>query len=327
MRSLIAALRTLVLPYGATSGARIVLDGVNGQILVYDANGDLAADIIPGFGFEVWDPNGNLRLRLSSPLAGAYSSLQMWTGVLDETNQALISLADFGPMNRLVITPGEQDSKGAMEWTLCSAPNDDSIGALLQAVCLTLNDAGNLRPTIDLTGAAAPSEGVRPHTVVYDLWQGTPNSFGEAPTKGRSYPRGLVVPPSIVTSTVTFDAETLVHQLAAATLVSGRTYRLLFTWRSIAWNTMTVAGVVAFKIRDGTGFVDPLVGEALKIASGGTGRESGICQAILRCPADISAGSHTFIATANRSTSTGSNNLNAAPTFPSYFTLEDIGNS
>lgn len=37
MRSWLAALRTLVLPYGATSGKRIVLDGVNGLIAVYDA--------------------------------------------------------------------------------------------------------------------------------------------------------------------------------------------------------------------------------------------------------------------------------------------------
>lgn len=192
MRSFLAALRSLVLPYGATSGARIVLDGVNGRILIYDANGVLAADIIPGFGFEVWDPSGNLRLRLSSPLAGAYSSLQMWTGVLEETSQSLISLSDFGPMNRLVIAPGEQSSKGSLEWTICSAPNDDSIGSLLQAVALTLNDAGNLRPTIDLTGAAAPSEGVRPRVAVYDLWAATPNSFGEEPAFLRSLGRGVV---------------------------------------------------------------------------------------------------------------------------------------
>lgn len=37
MRSWIAALRTLVLPYGRTTGKRIVLDGVNGLIAVYDA--------------------------------------------------------------------------------------------------------------------------------------------------------------------------------------------------------------------------------------------------------------------------------------------------
>lgn len=35
MRSFLAALRSLILPYGATSGPRLVLDGVNGQITAY----------------------------------------------------------------------------------------------------------------------------------------------------------------------------------------------------------------------------------------------------------------------------------------------------
>ncbi len=41
MKSLIAALQSLVLPFGATSGRRIILDGVNGEIAVYDASGTL----------------------------------------------------------------------------------------------------------------------------------------------------------------------------------------------------------------------------------------------------------------------------------------------
>lgn len=37
MRSFLAALRSLVLPYGTTSGTRLVLDGVNGRIVIYNA--------------------------------------------------------------------------------------------------------------------------------------------------------------------------------------------------------------------------------------------------------------------------------------------------
>jgi hypothetical protein len=47
MRSLIASLRTLTLPAGATSGARIVLDGVTGQIRLFDANDDLRLRLNP----------------------------------------------------------------------------------------------------------------------------------------------------------------------------------------------------------------------------------------------------------------------------------------
>jgi hypothetical protein len=48
MRSFLAALRTLVLPYGKTSGQRIVLDGVNGEIDVYDDTNQKAVAIGPG---------------------------------------------------------------------------------------------------------------------------------------------------------------------------------------------------------------------------------------------------------------------------------------
>lgn len=41
---------TLVLPAGATTGQRIVLDGTNGQILLYDANNNLVAQIAPSVG-------------------------------------------------------------------------------------------------------------------------------------------------------------------------------------------------------------------------------------------------------------------------------------
>lgn len=45
MRSLIASLRNLTLPNGATSGQRIVLDSDKGIIAVYDTRGDLVAQI------------------------------------------------------------------------------------------------------------------------------------------------------------------------------------------------------------------------------------------------------------------------------------------
>lgn len=52
MKSFIAALRSLVLPFGATSGPRIVLDGVNGSIQVYDAANTLIG-VLDSNGFIV----------------------------------------------------------------------------------------------------------------------------------------------------------------------------------------------------------------------------------------------------------------------------------
>lgn len=56
MRSaLAAALRWLVLPWGATSGSRIVLDSTDGSIKIYGTSGDLEISISPGGGIQVWE--------------------------------------------------------------------------------------------------------------------------------------------------------------------------------------------------------------------------------------------------------------------------------
>lgn len=66
MRSILAALRSLVLPAGATSGQRIVLDGVNGLISVYDSSGDLRLQIQPSNPeLIVYDTDGNLLASIS----------------------------------------------------------------------------------------------------------------------------------------------------------------------------------------------------------------------------------------------------------------------
>jgi hypothetical protein len=190
MKSTIASLRSLTLPFGATSGMRIELDGVNGEIRIYDVDGDLLIKIEGEFGFQGFDSSGNVRIRVSSPFGGAYSAIQFWTAQLDETHQGLISVADFAASNRMVLSPGQQGSKGNLEWTLMSTPNDNSVPALLQAVGLTLDDPASPRPIIDLTGAATPAETQYPHTVVYDLYQGLPDTFGFEPLKVHNYARG-----------------------------------------------------------------------------------------------------------------------------------------
>lgn len=66
MRSILAALRSLVLPAGATSGQRIVLDGVNGLISVYDASNDLRLQIQPASPeLIIYDDSGNVLLAVN----------------------------------------------------------------------------------------------------------------------------------------------------------------------------------------------------------------------------------------------------------------------
>lgn len=87
MKSVFAALRSLVLPYGATSGQRIVLDGVNGRIAVYNAAGTQIGilDGTTGFmftgtqeSFQV-DISGNTWIR-EVPDNGAYLNITAAAG-------------------------------------------------------------------------------------------------------------------------------------------------------------------------------------------------------------------------------------------------------
>ena len=193
MKSLIASLRELTLPFGAQTGARIELDGINGEIRIYDANDDLLMQL-DSDGFKIFDSLGNLRIWLAIPggTNAAYSIVEWYTTRSDQTLPGFISLYDTVARNRMVISPGENDDRGCMEWTLVPEDADILKEAMLQAVCYTLDKADNLRPTIDLTGASS-QVGKEPLTVVHNLAYGSPNAFGTSPTIDRYPGKGLVV--------------------------------------------------------------------------------------------------------------------------------------
>lgn len=103
MKSFIASLRNLILPFGATSGARIDLDGDDGVILVYDASDDVIGSIAP-----VDDPGGTYLSGVVSyeTLApGKGSAVQMdsgqitfrtWAGETPFVMDGLIQMDDGG---------------------------------------------------------------------------------------------------------------------------------------------------------------------------------------------------------------------------------------
>jgi hypothetical protein len=243
VKSTIASLRSLTLPFGATSGQRIELDGVNGEIRIYDVDGELLLTLEGEFGFQGYDTSENVRIRVSSPLGGAYSAIQMWTATPEETSQALISVADFVSTNRMVITPGQVSSKGNIELTSMSAAHDDTKPAMIQMVCISLDDPGNLRPIIYLTGAAAPSEATQLHTIVYDLFYGTPTTYGVPPTKLGFYPRGVLAFASINADSNTSSAGTLFGitglSVSNVPLKDGHYYRITCQYHGMR---TTVAG-------------------------------------------------------------------------------------
>lgn len=75
MKSFIAALRTLVLPFGATSGRRIILNGVDGTIEVYDAADTLVA-LIDEDGIWAIENDGSYVLMTNNGSFGAELQLQ-----------------------------------------------------------------------------------------------------------------------------------------------------------------------------------------------------------------------------------------------------------
>jgi hypothetical protein len=65
MRSFLAALRTLVLPYGATSGARIILDGTVGEIRAEGSEGTVLLSVSGGQpALDFLDPSGSLQASI-----------------------------------------------------------------------------------------------------------------------------------------------------------------------------------------------------------------------------------------------------------------------
>lgn len=99
MKSFTASLRTLVLPFGATTGPRIELDGITGEIRVYDTSGDLYASITPAGGIRVQDPTDpdrNVRLNINEPTDPDDPILSYATGDADENEAGHVTGAIIG---------------------------------------------------------------------------------------------------------------------------------------------------------------------------------------------------------------------------------------
>lgn len=126
MRSWIAALRTLVLPWGTTSGQRIVLDGVNGIIEFYGADGSLFLTIDPTTGLTVFSSaasGSNATTRLSRSTGGAAGALRMSTGRPEESTPGFVSVTSLaGIVLRTTVTSPRQSD----EPSLYAAINLDS---------------------------------------------------------------------------------------------------------------------------------------------------------------------------------------------------------
>lgn len=89
MRSFFAQLRSLTLPFGATSGPRLVLDGLNAAFLLYDLAGLLYGSITPANGIQVFDPADPSTYVRLDVIAGDPAFIAS-TGDAGETTPALV---------------------------------------------------------------------------------------------------------------------------------------------------------------------------------------------------------------------------------------------
>jgi hypothetical protein len=323
MKSTIASLRQLTLPFGAQTGQRIVLDGITGRILIYDTNNDLLMEMSPD-GFIVYDSNGDMRISLATLFEGDYSVISLWSAAFEETTQGLLSLTDYAKTNRMVLAPGQQSSKGSLEWCLESTAYDNSLPSLLQAVAVTLDDPASPRPIIDLTGASCPAETQYPHTVMYDAQYGAPNQFHEAPDSNGSYPRGVICVGKRTTA-LNYEAEATVLTAPSCTLISGRRYKISISYRALAWATATGNGISLIRVRDSMpGGTVRL--EDHKIVISASAQMGGGSFTIIDCPTDKAAGTFTPVLTAHRVLGTaGTHTISATAQHPITLTVEDVG--
>lgn len=97
MKDLIAALVNLVLPWDATAGMRIVLDGINGRILFYNAADELVLSAAPGNGT---DPSGNTVKRgftsYESGGGDSYATLDSGTVSINSYNDLIHTILQQG---------------------------------------------------------------------------------------------------------------------------------------------------------------------------------------------------------------------------------------
>jgi hypothetical protein len=276
MRSLIASLRTLVLPFGATTGSRIVLDGVTGQILVYDANDDLRFRL---------NPSGGI-IELSS--AGVNENL----------------LGD--------IQASGQGSIGTTERFALTVESPQAVNRERSIIDLISESVdGTIGTNIDI------------FTDLLDIFGGGGSATADIQLNGISLPRGVLPNGKArASSNTTFSTETTIVTTGSVTLIAGRRYRFLFSWRSIVWGTAAAAVLARLRIKDVASTVRM---EHISEITGGTARAGGTTQVTLDCSGEIGSGSHTFEVTAERITGAGTLVMEAAGTYPCTLVIEDIG--
>jgi hypothetical protein len=317
MRSFIAALRTLVLPFGATTGRRIVLDGIQGLIVIFDAG-------------------NNERIIIGE----SGDSIELITGTVGE--------ATGGQLKAVGVNAGQPDAQAELEIISPSlAAPDNKVAAI---ILTSEADDGVEQPSIFMDAATVTfspttvADGIRVELLgtltasarlhvgggtafpSIDMFQGVVDieSGGDVQIDDRSLPRGVLeLAQSTANVGPTVAAAELTLLSVTATLLANRRYRLHAHLRSVAHTIDTDAFVTRFKEGATT------LNEFSYGASGQTGGAEPAAEKrgeeFIHYIDGTTAGSHTYNFVLVRLIGTGTATAEAGATFPMQFVIEDVG--
>lgn len=198
MRSQLANLTILVLPTGATIGPRIVLNGIEGVIEVYNAADDLFAFIDPDLGI----------------------------GAVEGDQYARLSIDPTGPL--LLLDAGDPDTE--------TRPN--ILGRVLGGAGLgsrnlriTIN-SGQFpgRNSSRIFAYSASFDGTEDPVIVLstsDVQLGASNGTGTAPNPAGSFPRGIDRRQELTANSAGYTVDTTTDMaLSNVSVIGGRTYEI-----------------------------------------------------------------------------------------------------
>lgn len=133
-------LQYLVLPAGATTGQRIELDGITGEIRIYNSSNQLVGRIDAAGVFTSFEPAGTSKAVVAAaPTVGQRASLELYQPDFPAHTKSPTSLdcidgADIGYANHpplLAMVSPEYDSKGFSQLDLFGSDQTNSIPQLL----------------------------------------------------------------------------------------------------------------------------------------------------------------------------------------------------
>jgi len=340
VKSFIAALRTLVLPFGATTGRRIVLDGIAGTISIYDASDLLRVRLgASNDGLELWSGQadeflaGNVQgLATGSPLSATRRmSTTLESGAFNGRSKAIIDLtsesfdgtidplaayiakthifaADVGePVLQLGTTTNLYESAANVLRT------DDTLAALGLLIGADTNLFRDVADTLRTNDSLTVD--------------GTLNGTTDVQHNGVSLPRGGLTTRTQTTDMTatsgTTEKDIFTSAPDAVVLPAGRAIRLTLSIRSI---TASVANdIYSVRIKEGA---TQLMEQNFRAVAAAVGSDGMTLTVTLDSSYNApSAGSHSYKATIVRAAGTGTATIQGAAGRPIQFTVDDVGSA